>query len=267
MRRGGQRVTRAFAGFALLALLATGCSEDGGATRFQIELTHLHLGEVPSRFAGMDDAAGAPYIGTAALMLVRLSDLEPFRKLQRLAMLRSGGLLSYADLARDASLTSSTVRRYLEYLRLSYQVFLVQPFARNLTSSVIKTPKLYWMDLGLLRQETLSFGPLDGRLFETLVVGEIRKWIDTAGRDVELTFYRTRTGLEVDLFLRTAQGILGVEIKNREAVQPPDWRPLRAVADALGDEWLGGLVVYRGRRLHVLDADRAIHAMPVHRLL
>ena len=199
--------------------------------------------------------------------LVRLSDLEPFRKLQRLAMLRSGGLLSFADLARDASLSTATARRYLEYLRISYQIFLLQPFHRNLTSAVVKTPKLYWMDLGLLRQETLRFGPLDGPLFETLVVGEIRKWIDTRGRDVEMTFYRTRSGLEVDVLLRTEHGIFGVEIKSRDTVQNKDWKGLRAIAEVLGEEWLGGLVVYQGRRLYPLDADLRIHAVPVHRLL
>jgi len=198
--------------------------------------------------------------------LTRLSDLAPFRKLQRLCMLRSGGLLSYTDLGRDASLGATTARRYLEYLRLSYQVFLLQPFARNLTSSTIKTPKLYWMDLGLLRQSTLQLGPLDGPLLETLVVGEVRKWIDTLGRDVETTFYRTRSGLEVDLLLRTASGIIGIEIKNRDRALSKDCGLLRAVARALGEEWRGGLVVYRGSSLSALDRQQSIYAMPVHRL-
>ena len=112
----------------------------------------------------------------------------------------------------------ATARRYLEYLRLSYQVVLLQPYARNLTSATVKSPKLYWMDLGLLRHGTRAWGELTGPLFETLVVSEVRKWIDTVGRDVSLSFYRTRSGREVDLLITTRAGVIGVEIKNRARV-------------------------------------------------
>ena len=75
--------------------------------------------------------------------LARLDDLIPFRTFQKLAALRSARLLNYSELARDASLSVDTARRYLEYLRLSYQTVLLPPYYRNVTSSVIKTPKLY----------------------------------------------------------------------------------------------------------------------------
>ena len=84
--------------------------------------------------------------------LVRLSDLEPFKKFQRLAALRSSRLRSYSTLARDAGVSTDTARRYLEYLRLSYQVFSLPFFSRNLTSRVIKRPKLYFSDVGIMRR-------------------------------------------------------------------------------------------------------------------
>lgn len=199
--------------------------------------------------------------------LARLADLQPFTKLQRLAMLRSASILSFSELGRDAGIGATTARRYLEYLRLSYQVFLLPPYARNLTSSTVKTPKLYWMDLGILRQQTLQLGPLTGPLFETLVVGEVRKWIDTVGADCEMTFYRTHSGLEVDLILRTPRGVIGVEVKRREQADRKDTRGLRAIADALGDEWLCGLVVTTGTAVRRIDKEHAIYSCPVHRLL
>jgi len=196
--------------------------------------------------------------------LGRVSDLLPFRTLQRLAMLRSSGLLHYAELARDAALGTATVRRYLEYLRLSYQVILLPPFGRNLTSSAIKTPKLHWMDIGLLRQGIGYFGPITGALFESLVVAEAKKWVDTLGRDTPLSFYRTRSGREVDLLVTTSEGLVGVEIKNRTRVASRDTSALRALAAALGDEWAGGLVVHRGEDL--ADLGGGIWAVPAHRL-
>jgi len=199
--------------------------------------------------------------------LVRLTDLLPFRSLQELAMLRTGQLLSYSKLARDAGMSASTVRRYLEYLRLSYQVVLLPPYSRNLTSSVVKSPKLIWVDLGLLRRVTAQQGPLTGAMFETLVISEIHKWVDTSARDASLFFYRTRSGLEVDLLIKLPTGLIGIEVKSRDRPAPSDRRGLIALAGALGDAWLGGLVVHRGRGIERLDPEARIWGVPAHRLL
>lgn len=199
--------------------------------------------------------------------LVRLSDLHPFRTLQRLAMLRSGDLLSYSELARDAGVAATTARRYLEYLQLTYQVLLLPPFRRNLTSSTVKAPKLYWHDLGLLRQTTQQWGPLSGPLFETLAVGEIHKWIATLGADARLSFYRTRSGREVDLMIETPAGVLALEIKNRPGAAAADAGSLRALRASLGSEWRAGLVVTNGGELHPLLPDESIWGVPLHRLV
>lgn len=197
--------------------------------------------------------------------LARLDDLEPFRKFQKLSALRSGNLLQYSELARDAGVSVDTARRYLEYLRLSYQSILLQPYHRNITSSVIKTPKLYWVDTGILRQLTGFRGEPTGNLYETYVVGEIVKWMKTVQRTEALYFYRTRSGLEVDLLLETNQGIIGMEIKARETVAPSDTRPLRDVAHGLGEAWRGGIVIYRGHEIRKI-AEPSIWAVPSRRL-
>lgn len=198
--------------------------------------------------------------------LARLNDLGPFRKFQRLAALRSGQLISYAELGRDAGVSADTARRYLEYLRLSYQNLTLPPFSRNLTSQVIKTPKLYWLDVGLLRQMSGYWGEPTGAVFETYVIAEIHKWIKTSAAEAELFFYRTRSGLEVDLLIQTPRGIIGLEIKGRERIDQPDLYALREIGRALGSEWLGGLCVYRGSEIRQLG-EPSIWAVPSHRLL
>ena len=199
--------------------------------------------------------------------LVRLSDLRPFRTLQELVMLRTGQLVSWAELGRDAGLSAGTARQYLEYLRISYQAVLLRPFHRNLTSAVVKAPKVYWTDLGTLRHGTQQWGRLDGALFETLIVMEIHKWLRTRGRDVRLSFYRTRSGMEVDLMLDRGDRVLAAEIKQRATVTRRDTRGLRSVAEGLGSEWGGGLVIYGGRTIEQLDAEHDLWAVPAHRLL
>ncbi len=199
--------------------------------------------------------------------LARLDDLGPFREFQRLAALRSGQILSYSELARDTGVAIATSRRYLEYLKLSYQTFVLPPYRKNLTSAVIKTPKLYWTDIGIMRQLQGYRGAATGALFETFVVGEIYKWVRTAGENVQLYFYRTRSGLEVDLLMQTSKGIWGIEVKSSQEIASKDYRSLREVAKALGSEWLGGLVVTRSKALELLDAETKIWNMPVQRLL
>ncbi|MCY3776748.1 MAG: ATP-binding protein, partial [Candidatus Aminicenantes bacterium] len=86
----------------------------------------------------------------------------------------------------------------------------------------------------------------------------------TLGRDAMLWFYRTRSGREVDLLVTTSAGVIGIEVKNRTRVDRVDGSGLRALGEALGAEWLGGLVVHRGEDL--LELEPGLWAVPVHRL-
>lgn len=208
---------------------------------------------------------GYTYLERDLADLARLDDLLPFRKFQRLAALRSGMLLNYSELARDTGISVDTARRYLEYLRLSYQTILLQPYYRNLTSSVVKTPKIYWTDVGILRQLTGFRGEITGQLYETMVVSELVKWIKTVQLDLEIYFYRTRSGMELDLLLETQAGFVGMEIKSRQTVVPKDFRAMKEIASRVGSKWLGGIVVYRGNEIKKVG-DPEIWSMPSRRL-
>jgi len=197
--------------------------------------------------------------------LARLDDLVPFRTFQKLAALRSARLLNYSELARDASLSVDTARRYLEYLRLSYQTVLLPPYHRNITSSVIKTPKLYWLDIGIVRSLSGFRGDLSGEIYETMVVSEMIKWMKTVQRQEEIYFYRTRSGLELDILLQTEKGMIGMEIKARTSVAPADLQPMREVAKGLGKEWRGGFVVYLGNSIRKVGEPN-LWAVPSRRL-
>lgn len=198
--------------------------------------------------------------------LARLSDLAPFRKLQRLTALRTASLLSYSELARDGGFSVDTARRYLEYLGLSYQTFLLPPYHVNLTSQVVKSPKVFWADVGLARQVGGVGRAMTGGLFETFVVSELYKWVRSSGADMRLFYYRTRSGLEVDVIIETPNGLIGVEIKMREKAGHSDAAGLRRVAEGAGSRWLGGLVVHGGTRLEPL-CEPDIWSVPAIRLL
>lgn len=197
--------------------------------------------------------------------LARLDDLKPFRRFQKLAALRSGQMLSFSELARDAGVAVETARRYLEYLRLSYQAFLLQPFSENVTSQVVKTPKIYWADCGLLRSLAgrEADAPVDGHFFESYCAAELMKYLRSFQLNAQLFYYRTRSGLEIDFLLQTSRGILGLEVKGRESVVGSDLRSMKRVAAELGGRWLGGVVLYRGRELY--EVEPGFWAVPTYR--
>jgi predicted AAA+ superfamily ATPase len=208
---------------------------------------------------------GYTYLERDLSDLARMDDLMPFRKFQRFSALRSGMLLNYSEIARDAGISVDTARRYLEYLRISYQAMLLQPYYRSLTSSIVKTPKLFWADVGIWRQLTGYKGEITGQLYETMVVGEIIKWLRTSQCEAELYFYRTRSGMEVDLLLETPAGVIGMEIKSRTTVSEKDAAPLKALAQTLSGKWRGGVVLYTGKRISRFDSP-SIWAIPSRRL-
>lgn len=205
------------------------------------------------------------YLERDLMDLARINDLEPFGKFERLSALRSGKILVYSNLAKDAGISVSSARRYLEYLRLSYQSILLQPYSKNITSSVVKSPKIYWVDIGIMRALTGYWGNADGLLFETFVVGELYKWFKTSSSDVQMYYYRTRSGMEVDIILKGSNGIIAMEVKNREKVNSSDCKGLRKIAANLSaSEWLGGIIIYSGQK--IFEVENNIWAIPAHRL-
>jgi predicted AAA+ superfamily ATPase len=197
--------------------------------------------------------------------LARLDDLVPFRTFQKLSALRSAQLLNYSELSRDAGLSVDTARRYLQYLNLSYQTVLLQPYYRNITSSVIKSPKLYWVDVGLLRQLGGFRSEHFGQVYETMVVGELIKWIRTTQKQSEIYVYRTRSGMELDMLIQTRAGLIGIEIKSRKTYAKADLRAMKKISQKLGKEWRGGLLVNQGNVLRKIDEPN-IWVIPSRRL-
>jgi predicted AAA+ superfamily ATPase len=197
--------------------------------------------------------------------LAKLSDLMPFRTFQQLAALRSANLLSYSELARDAGIGTETARRYLEYLRLSYQAILLQPYHKNLTSRLVKTPKIYWLDNGLMRQLAgYGFDLINGQIYENHIAAEIVKYLRTVKSGARMSFYRTRSGMEVDFCLETNNGLIGIEVKNRETVNKRDYTSLNKLKESAGTEWSSGLIIYRGNEIQ--EVTEGIWAIPSCRL-
>jgi len=173
--------------------------------------------------------------------------------------------LSYTELAKDTGIGIETARRYLEYLNLSYQAFLLPPYHKNLTSQLVKTPKVFWYDNGILRTMSgLGFDINNGQLYENYIAAELTKHINTNRLQANLSFYRTRSGMEIDFIIETTNGIVALECKNRENFSKSDFTSLNRLAEASGDLFLGGLLIYRGNK--IVKVEEKLWAIPSSRL-
>jgi uncharacterized protein len=208
----------------------------------------------------------ADYVATYAerdlRQVLALRHLEEFRRFLRLAAGRVGQWLNAHSLAVDAGVSDRTAREWLDVLEASYLVWRLRPWHGNLGKRLIKAPKLYFCDVGLaawligIRDATqLASHPLRGALFENLVVLEFVKHALNQGQVPDLHFFRDSNGLEVDLVVGQGlpAGQLGlVEVKAGMTVQQAWFKPLDAVAAALGADRIGRRMLIHGGDEHVV---------------
>lgn len=192
------------------------------------------------------DAYQTTYLERDLADLAQLRNLDAFAACHRLAALRAGQILSYSELARDAALPVSTVRRYLRYLELSYQTFSLPAWSDNAGSRLVKAPKLIWIDAGIQRILAGQTAGLRGEQYESAMIAQSLTTLWNLGTRVRPSYLRTAGGLEVDLILETEAGLLAVEIKARPATRH-DAAPIEKARRFFGDRLRAGIVLCRGQ--------------------
>lgn len=160
------------------------------------------------------------YIERDLRQLITIKDLHLFQRFIKLCAGRAGQLLNMNSLANDAGISHSTARNWISILEASYIVFLLQPYHANISKRLIKSPKLYFYDVGLAtylinieNEKQISRDPLRGHLFENMVVADALKYRFNHGRKSNLYFYRDSKGNEVDLLMHKGPDIFPIEIK------------------------------------------------------
>ncbi len=181
----------------------------------------------------------ATYLERDVRSLANVGSLRDFERFLRACALRSANLLNKADLARDVGIAPSTANHWLSMLEASGQIVLLEPWFSNRTKSIIKTPKLYVADAGLLcsllnvrSEDVLRESPAIGAIWETFVFAQLRARERRAGRAGSLFFWRDRTR-EVDFI---------VEIAGRLELFESKWTELPADSDAVNLEFMRKVV-------------------------
>lgn len=156
--------------------------------------------------------------------ILKVSDALSFHRFLGMVAARTGQLLNYASLARDVDIDNKTAKSWLSVLEASGLVYLLQPWHRNLTKRMIKSPKLYFLDTGLAAYltkwgtpEALEAGSMSGAILETWAFAEILKSHWHQGLEAPLYFYRDTEQREIDLLIEVGDTLHPVEIKKTAA--------------------------------------------------
>jgi len=195
----------------------------------------------------------ATYVERDVRQLLAIRDLDLFQRFVKLCAARTGQLLNLSSLAADCGISHVTAREWLTVLEASYLVMRLPPYFRNFGKRLVKTPKLYFLDVGLAAwllgirdAQTLNTHAQRGALFETLVVSEFIKQRFNAAQPADLYFWRDNVGHEVDLLFEVGARLQSVEIKSG-ATFVGDWLDaVRKWTNFAGDAALPPWIIYGG---------------------
>jgi len=192
------------------------------------------------------------YIERDLRLLINLKDLNLFQKFLKLCAGRAGNILNFSSLANDVGVSHTTIKSWISILEASNIIFLLNPYYKNISKRVIKSPKIYFYDtglacylLGIETKEQLIRDPLRGALFENLVISEFIKMRFNNLKDFNLYFYRDNNGTEIDLMYLKGNEIIPIEIKSGETVNEEYFKNINKVNNFMNNIKLS-YVVYPG---------------------
>ncbi len=192
------------------------------------------------------------YLNKDVRILANIGDLRDFSRLIHLLAANTAQALNLSRYANDLGVDIKTVKKWISVLEASYILFLLPPYYNNYGKRIVKSPKVYFYDTGLVsylvgitRREHYEKGPMAGSLFENYIVSEIYKRELHQKSNAELFYYRTSHGVEVDLIIDRKQYREFIEIKSTETYTA---RMKNAVAALVGEEDKAFLI-YRGKTL------------------
>ena len=192
------------------------------------------------------------YVERDVRRLGAIRNLSNFRRFVRLCAGRVGQLVNLRSLGADAGVSHTTAREWLTVLETSYIVFQLPPYYANIRKRLVKSPKIYFYDVGLAaylmgieNAEQVSTHPLRGALFENAVIAEALKHRFNRGNQPNLYFFRDAKGLECDLLYPAGHGVAAFEVKSGATIGSDYFHSLHRVAEVVPDV-TSKTVVYGG---------------------
>jgi hypothetical protein len=208
------------------------------------------------------------YIESDAKELANIRNSDKFITMYRLVMLRSGNMFNKSILQNECGLDNKTFDTYFNVLEHTYQVQKLRPFFNNKLKRVIKTPKIYATDTGVLShllqiasKQEYEASHYKGYILETFVFNELIKAKTSSSNNVEIFYYRTSDKKEIDFILEFANKVVAIEIKASKSVSKSDFKHIYHLAQEIPNEFDKGIIFYNGES--VLKIDTNMYAIPL----
>ena len=193
------------------------------------------------------------YLERDVRTLRNVGDLTQFQNFLRALAARSAQLLNLSELARDLGVAVNTAKTWLSVLEATYQVIVLRPYFANIGKRLVKTPKVYFTDVGTLcylvglrDPEHAASGPMGGAIMETAVLSETVKTLTHRGLEPQVYFWRTSAGSEVDIIVDSDGKLVPIEVKLSATVRPDMASGVKEFQKDLGDRAAPGYVVHPG---------------------
>lgn len=254
-----QHITQSLAGrTAVLTLLPLSLAElkNLGATSTNSLLFNGGYPAVWGKSVPIQDVSSNyynTYIERDVRNLLNIRDLSKFQVFIRLCAGRSGAEFNASALSNEVGVSVNTIQEWLSTLEASYIVFRMTPFYRNIGKRLIKTPKIYFFDTGLLcfllgieNESHLATHPLRGAIFENLIVLEFLKKRFNNGKPSNIYFYRDQSQREIDLIQEFGDNYKAYEIKSATAFHSTFFTNLNYLKNILGNKLISSQVIYDG---------------------
>lgn len=205
------------------------------------------------------------YVERDVAQLIHLRDIHTFAVFMQLLAGRAGQLLNMASLARDVGVSAVTIKEWISLLEASYIVTLVRPYHNNFGKRLTKSPKLYFIETGLLcfllglhTEEQIKRDPLVGHIFENMVVMELLKTKYNENYSADLYFYHSDRGAEIDILLSNRNELTPVEIRAAYSYKNDFSKNLTKFVD-LAKCSNRGFIIYAGETHHATTGPDWIH--------
>lgn len=192
------------------------------------------------------------YLTKDVRTLMQIGDIRDFRRLIQLLAANVSQQLDMTKYASDIGVSVSTIKRWISVLEASYVVFLLPPYYENFGKRIVKSPKIYFYDTGLISYltgissyEIYDKGPMAGSIFENYIVSEVAKKIKHHASNTDLYYFRTQDQLEIDLIVDRKQTKDFIEIKKTSTYKPKMSSAIRKYAGEKDRK----IVLYNGQPL------------------
>ncbi|NCC50439.1 MAG: ATP-binding protein [Spartobacteria bacterium] len=256
-----EKITQTLAGrIGILTLLPFSVSELNEGTYLSGDLNQvLWQGSYPPVFdRKIDpilwyDSYITTYVERDVRQMLNVKDIQLFQRFLGLCAGNIGQLFNASRISNDCGINHGTVSHWLSVLEASYVAFRLQPHHRNYRKRIVKTPKLYFWDTGLVirllgieNASQLRTHPLRGPIFENWVITELMKGRFNRGRRSNLFFWRNNTGLEVDVVAEQAGRLMPIEIKSGATLSTDWFATINKWLSLAGNEAINPTLIYGG---------------------